>query len=82
MKAAITLFLFIVFLLFIGHFQITFKPFTVSMPYWHRAVGIFLIALAMFVYNIGEHTSGYEKGLKDGMHGTFQFLKDKMEEEK
>lgn len=80
MKTAITLFLFIVFFLFVGHFQITFKPFAVSMPYWYRAVGIFLLALAIFVYNVGEYAGGYEKGLKDGVDMTIKVLKEKVEE--
>lgn len=43
MRIVITTILLIMFLLFVGHFQITLKPFSVSMPYWHRAVGMLFL---------------------------------------
>lgn len=80
MKLAITTLLFVVFLLFVGHFQITFKPFSISMPYWYRAVGVLLFSLAMVLYNYGEYYKGYKEGVKDGAEATIQMIKDKMEE--
>jgi len=60
MKANLIFFLaiFIVSALFIGHFRLTFSPFSVSFPYWHRTVGVILIVAGCLVYNIGEHMSG------------------------
>lgn len=57
MKANLIFFLaiFIVPALFIGHFRLTFSPFSVSLPYWHRTVGVILIVVGCLVYNIGEH---------------------------
>lgn len=57
MKANLIFFLaiFIVSALFIGHFRLTFSPFSVSLPYWHRTVGVILIVVGCLVYNIGEH---------------------------
>ena len=31
--------IFVIAVLFIGHFRLTFSPFSISLPYWHRALG-------------------------------------------
>ena len=36
-----------VFLLYVGHFSITIKPFTAQLPYWHRSLGLFLLILLL-----------------------------------
>lgn len=46
--------IFIIAVLFIGHFRLTFSPFSISLPYWHRALGVVLIVAGCLVYNIGE----------------------------
>lgn len=81
MKANIIFFLviFIISALCIGHFRLTFSPFTVSLPYWHRAVGIVLIVIGCLVYNIGENVSGYKKGLDKGIEIVLKQLKEKQE---
>lgn len=53
--------LFILMFLFLGHANISFKPFSISIPYWHRAVGITLVVIGVCVYNIGERFSGYKE---------------------
>jgi len=63
--------------LFIGHFRLTFSPFSVSFLYWHRTVGVILIVAGCLVYNIGEHISGYKKGLNEGMEIVLKELKEK-----
>lgn len=82
MKANLIFFLaiFIVSALFIGHFRLTFSPFSVSLPYWHRAVGVILIVVGCLVYNIGEHISGYKKGLDEGMEIVLKELKERYNE--
>ena len=74
MKANLIFFLaiFIISALFIGHFRLTFSPFSVSLPYWHRTLGC-------LVYNIGEHISGYKKGLDKGIEIVLKELKEKQE---
>ena len=69
MKANLIFFLaiFIISALFIGHFRLTFSPFSISLPYWHRALGVVLIVAGCLVYNIGENVAGYKKGLDNGM---------------
>lgn len=79
MKANLIFFLAILIIsaLFIGHFRLTFSPFSVSFLYWHRTVGVILIVVGCLVYNIGEHISGYKKGLNEGMEIVLKELKKK-----
>ena len=65
--------------LFIGHFRLTFSPFSISLPYWHRALGVVLIVVGCLIYNIGEHMSGYKKGLDNGMEIVLKQLKKRYE---
>ena len=83
MKANLIFFLaiFIISALFIGHFRLTFSPFSVSLPYWHRTVGVILIVAGCLVYNIGEHMSGYKKGLDEGMEIVLKELKERYNHE-
>ena len=71
--------IFIIAVLFIGHFRLTFSPFSISLPYWHRALGIVLIVVGCLVYNIGEHMSGYKKGFDNGMEIVLKQLKKRYE---
>lgn len=73
--------LFILMFLLFGHASISFKPFSISLPYWHRAVGITLVVIGVCVYNIGEHKSGYKKGLDDGVELTLKYAKEKINHE-
>ena len=74
-KPNIFLAIFIISALFIGHFRLTFSPFSVSFPYWHRTVGVVLIVAGCLVYNIGERVSGYKRGLDEGMEIVLKELK-------
>lgn len=69
---------FILLFLFAGQVSISFKPFSISLPYWHRAVGIILVVIGVCVYNIGEYTSGYKKGLKAGSEVVIKLLESKI----
>ncbi|MDE6492469.1 MAG: hypothetical protein K2L37_04900 [Lactobacillus sp.] len=71
----ISIVFFILLFLFAGHVSISFKPFSISLPYWHRAVGITLVVIGV---NIGEHKSGYKKGLDDGVELTIKYAKEKI----
>ena len=59
--------------LVISNTQITFKPFSISLPYWHRAISIFLISIGIWLYNIGEYRKGYEAGIEK----TIKYIEDK-----
>lgn len=73
--------LFIYMLLSFGQVSISFKPFSISIPYWHRAVGFVLVIIGMLVYNIGECAAGYKKGVKDGAELVIKYAKDKINHE-
>lgn len=74
MKANLIFFLaiFIISALFIS-------PFSISLPYWHRALGVVLIVAGCLVYNIGENVAGYKKGLDNGMEIVLKQLKKRYE---
>lgn len=65
----------IIALLWVGDLTITFKPFSISLPGWHKALGILLFFLSMTVYNIGEYTRGYKQGFDDGIKNVLKYLK-------
>lgn len=71
--------IFIISALFIGHFRLTFSPFSISLPYWHRAVGVVLIVAGCLVYSIGENIAGYKKGLDNGIEIVLKQLKERHE---
>ena len=71
--------IFVIAVLFIGHFRLTFSPFSISLPYWHRALGVVLSVVGCWIYNIGEHMSGYKKGLDYGMEIVLKQLKKRYE---
>lgn len=73
--------LFIFMLLSFGQVSISFKPFSVSIPYWYRAVGFVLVIAGILIYNIGEHHAGYKKGLKDGVELVIKYSKKKISNE-
>lgn len=70
--------LFIFMLLLFGQVSISFKPFRISIPYWHRAAGFVLVIAGILVYNIGEHSSGYKKGLNDGLDLVIKSINEKI----
>ena len=57
--------------------QLYFKPFFISLPGWHKALGIILFVFAMAVYNIGEYAKGYKHGFDDGIKECVEILKKK-----
>lgn len=61
----ISIIILIVWLLFVGHISISMHPFSISLPYWHRSVGLLLVIAGFILYNVGEQTSGYKKGWND-----------------
>ncbi|NDV63890.1 hypothetical protein [Bacteroides sp. 224] len=69
-------------LLFVGHFSISVKPFSISLPYWHRSIGVFFIIIGFYVYNIGERSKGYRDGLKDGCNTVLEMIMEKQKKSK
>lgn len=58
-----TVIIFVAALLYIGHLQVSIKPFSVSFPYWHRSLGVLLMIIGVYVFSIGEHISAIRKDL-------------------
>lgn len=74
---AIAIILFALFLLFVGHLQISFKPFSIELPYWHRSLGLLLLILSFLVYNIGERAKGYSDGFNECLKTTIGIIEKK-----
>lgn len=53
------------FLLFVGNISVSIKPFSISIPFWHRSVGLILVIIGFILYNVGEQTSEYKRGWDD-----------------
>ena len=77
MKTILFTIIFIIAILWVGELTITFNPFSISLPGWHKALGILLFFLSMTVYNIGEYTRGYKQGFDDGVKECVEILKKK-----
>lgn len=77
MKTILFTIICIIALLWVGDLTITFKPFPISLPGWHKAVGIILFFLSMTIYTIGEYTRGYKEGFDDGIKKCIEILKKK-----
>ena len=77
MKTILFTIIFIIAILWVGDLTITFKPFSISLPSWYKALGILLFFLSMTVYNIGEYTKGYKQGFDDGVKECVEILKKK-----
>lgn len=78
MKTILFTIIFIIAILWVGDLTITFKPFSISLPSWYKALGILLFFLSMTVYNIGEYTKGYKQGFDDGIKECVEILKKNM----
>ncbi len=74
--------IFLFFLLCVGHFAITLKPFSISMSYWHRSLGFLLLIASFIVFNVGERTKGYKEGLKKGTDMTWEAIHQVIKENK
>lgn len=77
MKTIIFTIICIIALLRVGDPTITFKPFSVSFPGRHKALGILLFFPSMAVYTTGEYTEGYKQGSDDGVRECIEILKKK-----
>ena len=77
MKTILFTIICIISLLWVGDLTITFKPFSISLPGWYKALGILLFFLSMAVYTIGEYTGGYEQGFDDGVKKCIGILEKK-----
>ena len=77
MKLTVMIIIGVLAFLYIGGVSISFKPFSFSVPYWYRSVAMLLMWMALIVYNVGEHTTGYKKGLSAGSDQVINILTEK-----
>lgn len=53
-------------------FIVTYRTFTsvfsISLPYWHRSLGVLLLIIGVYIFTIGEYATGYKKGLDKGVN--------------
>ena len=77
MKTILFTIIFIIAILWVGDLTITFKPFSISLPGWHKALGIILFVFAMAVYNIGEYAKEYKHGFDHGIKECLEEIKGK-----
>lgn len=76
MKTLITIIIVIGLFLYISELSVSFRPFSVSLPYWYRGLGIFLVVVGFLVYNVGERAKGYADGLNSGYELTVKTIKE------
>ena len=67
------------FFFIIGGLEITFKPFSISIPYWYRSVGWFLITIGVTTLILGERKDAYERGIKRGSEITIEAIKKRID---
>lgn len=75
MKTILFTIICIIALLWVGDLTITFKPFSISLPGWCKALGIVLFVLSMALYNVGEYAKGYKHGFDDGIKECLDIIK-------
>lgn len=74
MKTILSIITISILLLWIGELTVTFKPFSVSLPGWHKAAGILLFWLSMVVYQGGERARWYKEGFNDAVKKSIDIL--------
>lgn len=77
----ITLVLFLCCAAFIGHLEISFSPFYIRLPMWHRVIAVLCFSAALAFWSIGDRRDAYSKGLKRGMEITFEQIKERLKNE-
>ena len=82
MRTTLAIVIFIITLLYVGNIKITFSPFNIEFPYWHRALGLFIVVAGIMVYSLGEYATGYKKGLNKGVDMTIEQFKKNIEDGK
>lgn len=73
--------LFILAMLFVGHLSVSFKPFSISLPYWSRSFGLMFIVIGFVLLQFGERRSGYDEGYLSGLKLGYQVGKDEEKKE-
>ena len=72
MRVAIFIIAALIFAAMVGELSITFKPFSISLPYWRTVVAIILIYLGLHLF----YADSYLEGVKWGTKETIEQLKE------
>ncbi len=64
MKITVYIIISIMFFLYLGHIEITFKPFSIIMPAWRVSVGVLLIIIGFLFLHVDSYKDGLDKGAK------------------
>lgn len=64
MKITVYIIISIMFFLYLGHTEITFKPFSIIMPAWRVPVGILLIIIGFLFLHVDSYQNGLDNGVK------------------
>lgn len=76
MKTAITITLTILIFAFIAETTITISPFSISLPKWKTAVGVFIIVVGFYFIYADVYTHGFNRGTDK----TIELLNEKIKE--
>lgn len=82
MRETILITAFIIAILYIGQFEISFHPFRVSMEGWRDLVATIFLFVGTMIYGSSRHTEGYAKGRKEGAKEIIRLLEEKVNEHK
>lgn len=82
MKIILSFFMMGIMFAIISNVEITFKPFSISFPYWYRFLGVSLIAIGLMVYCMGEVRNAYRNGYLSGTQFTLSLIKAEAEKMK
>lgn len=80
MRETILITAFIIAILYIGQFEISFHPFRLSMEGWRDLVATIFLFVGIMFYGSVRHTEGYAKGRKEGAKEIIRLLEEKVNE--
>lgn len=80
MKEVILIISLLFLLLCIGHLEVLFNPFRITMAGWKNVLAVLFFIMAL-VLSIGSaYDEGYRRGVKDGVEEYTKILRDKIKE--
>lgn len=79
LKICIYSIILLLFVLFISNLSISFNPFKISLPDWHKGLGVVLLILGFIIYGSGEYYKGYIEGAKKGIEKVIYKFKSNCE---
>ena len=81
MRTLVFIITMIAWFLFVGHAKITLHPFSISVEYWWRALGIILVMMGIGILSAGEYYRGRIKGQDEAFGACLEELEKKIKED-